>query len=396
MTLSPVIRSLPQAERVIKALELREYEFGEDYRAACRDVSKKFYQDRMQEYVSHYLEEMEIRGEYDRKNGYYARHLLLEVGDIDLQVPRTRTFSAAKVLRRYARRAANVEQTILAGYLLGLSTRKVSRVLLGILGEPVSPTTVSRVAKTLDGAVQAFHKRRLADGYKVLLLDGVVLSRKTGIGPIRKSVLVALGLRADGKKEIIDFWVANSESQAAWERFLNSLIRRGLCGDNLKLICVDGGSGLLRALDTVYHQVPVQRCWAHKMRNLTDKVRKADRNKVKKSLQKIYLAKSEATARKQAHTFAQNWLDLYPKVVKSLRNDLDELLAFHCFKDELWRKATRTTNAIERRFREVRRRTRPMGVFSNNTSMERILYALFMQENKNQGTLTPFLLTQIN
>jgi putative transposase len=388
------IVSLPQAERVIKSMGLRGYEFGEDYRTSCRQASKEFFESRMDDYISRHLEELEVRGEYDRRNGTYSRHLLTEVGDIELDVPRTRTFSAVGVLQRYARRAARVEHTILAGFLLGLSTRKVSQVLMRILDEPVSPTTVSRIAKTLDASVNAFHRRPLTNAYKVLLLDGVVLSRKTGLGAIKKTVLVALGLRPDGKKEIIDFCVATSESQAQWERFLTDLVRRGLSGEGLKLICVDGGAGLLAALPTVYPGVAIQRCWAHKMRNLTDKVRKVDRNKIKKALRKIYRAKSEATARKKAQAFAERWEQTYPKVVRSLRSDLDELLAFHCFKDETWRRATRTTNAIERRFVEVRRRTRPMGVFSNNTSMERILYAIFMQENRNQGTMTPFLLTQ--
>jgi putative transposase len=131
-----------------------------------------------------------------------------------------------------------------------------------VLGQPVSPTTVSRVAKRLDAAVAAFHARPLGDQYRVLMLDGVVLSRKTGVGAVRRPVLVALGLRADGKKEIIDFRLATSESAAAWERFLTNLFRRGLAGKDLEMLCVDGGAGLLAALPVVYPGVPVQRCWA--------------------------------------------------------------------------------------------------------------------------------------
>ncbi len=104
---------------------------------------------------------------------------------------------------------------ILACFVLGLSTRKVATALLPVLGAPVSPTTVSRVAKTLDAAVAAFHARPLADGYRMLMLDGVVLARKTGAGSLRRPVLVALGLRPDARKEIIDFRLAAGESAAA-------------------------------------------------------------------------------------------------------------------------------------------------------------------------------------
>jgi len=97
-----------------------------------------------------------------------------------------------------------------------------------------------------------------------------------------------------------------------------------------------------------------------------------------------------------AQVFADKWERIYPKAVLCLRKDIDDLLTFFRFKEEPVRKAVRTTNAIERRFREVRRRTRPMGVFSDRTSMERILYAVFTYENKKEGTNTPFLLTHNN
>ena len=102
--------------------------------------------------------------------------------------------------------------------MLGLSTRKLGEVLLSLLGRPVSPSTVSRMAQSLDLAVAAFHARPLNGRYKALMLDGVVLARKTGAGALRRPVLVALGLRQDGKKEVIDFRLARDEGAAEWER----------------------------------------------------------------------------------------------------------------------------------------------------------------------------------
>jgi len=122
--------------------------------------------------------------------------------------------------------------------------------------------------------------------YRVLMFDRVALAR-TGAGAIRRPALVALGLRSDGKKEVIDFRLAASESAAEWERFLGDLIRRGLVGDELEMICVDGGSGLLAALPTAYPGVPVQRCWAHKIRNVLARVRVADQPAVKADLHAV-------------------------------------------------------------------------------------------------------------
>jgi putative transposase len=250
------------------------------------------------------------------------------------------------------------------------------------------------VTKQLDAVVAAFHARPLKDHYRVLMLDGVVLARRTGAGAIRRPVLVALGLRPDGKKEVIHFRLAQSESAAEWDLFLGDLIRRGLIGDRLEMICVDGGLGLLAALPTAYPGVAVQRCWAHKIRNVLDKVRVADQPAVKADLHAVMNASTLPRARSAARRLADRWRADYPKAVRCLRDDLDELLTCWCYKSLALRKAVRTTNAIERRFREVRRRTRPMGVFSDRTSMDRILFAVFHHENQNQGVSTPLLLTQ--
>jgi transposase-like protein len=252
----------------------------------------------------------------------------------------------------------------------------------------VSPATVSEVAKLLDHEVEAFHQRRLTGRYRVLVFDGVVLSRRTGAGALRRPVLVALGLRPDGAKEILDFVLAPAESRAAWESFLTDLERRGLTREGLELVVTDGGPGLLAALPTVFPGVDVQRCWAHKTRNILDKIRDADRESAKRDLHRISHAADRVAARRAARRFADRWEARYPAAVRCLRQDLDELLAFLRFADPTWRKAARTTNAIERRFREVRRRTRPMGTFSDRTSMERILYAVFTHENRKQGTAT--------
>jgi transposase-like protein len=349
----------------------------------------------MDSYIDLGLEELNRAEVADRRNGAYVRHLLTEMGDLELHVPRTRTFSACAVLRRYARRVHRLDAVILAAFVLGLSTRKVGKALLAILGEEISPSTVSQVAKTLDTAVASFHRRPLNGCYWALLLDGVVIARKTGAGALRQPVLVALGIRPDGRREIIDYRLAVAESEPEWEHFLTDLQARGLTAEHLMLIVVDGGVGLLAALPTVYPGVPIQRCWVHKIRNCQERCRKVDWPAMKKDLHRIMNAVNRTRARSAARRFADRWTELYPNIVESVRRDLDSLLAFFLFDDETWRKATRSTNAIERRFREVRRRTRPMGVFSDRTSMDRILFAVFSNENRSQGATTPFLvLTQ--
>lgn len=390
------ITSLPMAFEVVKAMQADGLEWGEGYRPLGRQALAEIIEGQMAAAVDRYLDQLDADDAADRRNGYYRRRLLTELGDIELQVPRTRRYSPTEVIRAYARRTREIDRVILAGFVLGLSSRKVGETLLALLGRSVSATTVSQVAKTLDAAVAAFHRRPLANRYQALMLDGVVLARKTGAGALRRPVLVALGLRCDGKKEIIDFRLAASESAAEWEKFLSDLYRRGLTGEGLDMICVDGGAGLLAALPSVFPGIPVQRCWAHKIRNVLDKVKKADQPKVKRALHKIMNAPNAPAARSAARRLAARFQQQYPAAVACLRNDLDELLTCFRYKSEAERRAVRTTNAVERRFREVRRRTRPMGTFQDKTSMDRILFAVFTHENKSQGVSTPFLLTQNN
>jgi transposase-like protein len=275
MPQTATIKSLPAAFRMMKAMQAEDVEWGEDYRQATRQALAELLEGRMAETIDRHLERMAEVGEADRRNGCYTRWLLTELGMIELHVPRTRTFSGLRVVRAYARRAKDVDRMILACFVLGLSTRKVATALLPILGRPVSPATVSAVARQLDAAVAAFHRRPLRDIYRVLVLDGVVLKRKTGAGALARPVLVALGLRPDGKKEVIDFRLAGAESAAQWELFLGDLVRRGLIGERLEMLCVDGlpgqsgvgaplpnptgQSGLLAALPTAFPDIPVQR-----------------------------------------------------------------------------------------------------------------------------------------
>jgi putative transposase len=150
MPQTATIKSLPAAFAMMKPMQAEGVEWGEDYRGVARQALAELLEGRMDQLIDERLERMAELGQADRRNGCYRRHLLTELGDIELVVPRTRTFSAFKVVRAYARRAKDVDRMILACFLLGLSTRKVAIALLPILGRPVSPGTVSAVARQLD------------------------------------------------------------------------------------------------------------------------------------------------------------------------------------------------------------------------------------------------------
>ena len=405
------------ARNVNRALrEINAFEWEGDYRPEAASRLKELLEERMDEELEQYLgrarHERRSKGDpQDYRNGSYLRHLLTEIGDLILQVPRGRKGFLSRVLEAYKRRSRTVDQLIMACFVLGMSTRKVSTALLSLLGERVSASTVSEVAKRLDHAVRWYHERKLEDGYRFLFFDGVVLKQKGAAKVQKKIILCVYGISWEGRKEMIDFLLATSESQNAWEGFLRDLYERGLEGKRCELITTDGGHGLQNALEVVYPRIPRQHCWAHKTRNVLDKVKKTDQEKVKKDLQRISHAKNRQAATQAYWSFCQKYRKVYPGAVKSLESEIEDLLSFYQVKLSLkerqglnakeiqqtqmilWKKI-RTTNLIERAFREVKRRTRPMGVFGNKGSMERILYAVFYHYNSKGKEVPSFLFTQ--
>ncbi|HEV2175917.1 MAG TPA: transposase [Terriglobia bacterium] len=148
------------------------------------------------------------------------------------------------------------------------------------------------------------------------------------------------------------------------------------------------------SIQVMYAGVLHQRCWVHKMRNLLGAVRHRDRDQVKAEAQKIYLAPGLAESRQAFRHFQHRWQDTYPRLVRRLEQDLPELLNLYSFPRHLWKKL-RTTNAIERCFVEVRRRTRPMVVFTNVASVDRIIYAIFSRFNEEWKNRTLKIFTQV-
>lgn len=359
--------------------------FWEDTRGAVKAMIKLLLEECLEVEVSdrigaEYYEHNPLR--IDKRNGYYMRGLGTEMGYIEqIRVPRPRAggFSFLAI-KKYSRRQNCVNKLLMDSFLAGISTRRVGEVLENLLDDKPSSSTISRITKNLDGEVNKFHKRMLSDDYIYLILDGVYMGVKGALGSKKRPVLVAYGIKSNGERELIDFRQASSESEAQWTAFLNDLYKRGLHGDNLKLITVDGGKGLHKALDIVYPFIKRQLCWVHKLRNVSKYMPKKYREQSMREVKKIYLAHNRRKAVGVFKTWKKNWIKKVPNSVKCLEKDMDHLLNFlDC--PENHRVKIRTTNAIERSFREVRRRTRPMSCFTNYASCDRIIYSVFNYQN---------------
>lgn len=361
--------------------EVKENFWQQDARIKVKELLKTLMEETL-------VEDLELKRagmeEPVYRNGYYPRRLVSQFGLIDgLQVPRCRQGSFSnRVFERYQRHQGEVETLIQETFLAGVSTRRVGEVLNQLLETKVSATKVSRVCLRLDAQVARYHERNLIDEYQYLILDAITLKVRYNGKYHRRKVLAAYGITIFGKRELIDFKQAKAESQEAWESFLNNLYRRGLLGNHLKLIVMDGSPGLKAACGLIFPNAKIQRCWVHKLRNVSNYCKVKHEEACVNGAKKIYLAENRKGALVQFKRWKEVWRHCCPNAVHCLEKDLEDLLAFFdCPVSHRIR--VRTTNVIERTFREARRRIRVFSCFSNIQSSERILFAIFDYLNRH-------------
>lgn len=323
----------------------------------------------------------------DYRNGFSYKDWGTDLGMIEkIRIPRTRQKTGKKLAKQirntYQKQREEVHRLLREMFLAGASTERTGEVARILLGRKYSASYVSQATKKLDVAVREYHTRPLNDRYLYLFFDGIVLKGRDALGAKKRFVLVCHGITPEGRRELVDFMIEDAESEAGWSRFCNHLYQRGLEGKATRLITTDGCAGLHAALDLVYPGIKRQRCWVHKLRNMAEGFRrKAHVEDCMFEAKKIYLSETKLEAKKRFTQWAKKWEKAEPKVVECLKKDLNEMLRFLDCPKEHWRRI-RTTNVIERVFREVRRRIRPMNCFKNDASCERILYAIFFYMNR--------------
>jgi transposase-like protein len=358
--------------------------FAEDFNDGCRYLIKQAFEGIMCCEIKDYLRaEPYERSDRRRsqRNGSRQRSLLTNVGIIELEVPRTRDSGyVPDIFDRYKRVHGVVDRGIKEMFLKGVSTRKVRDVLDVLCGAGVSAGYVSQVTKQLDAEVRRFENEPIADDFAFLFLDALSMRIRFEIRAQRRMVLVAYGVRRDGSRRLLSFRVVKSEGTGTWRSFLENLKVRGLRGHNLELVTMDGAAGLWAAIEEVYPLVPHQLCWVHKLRNIAKYGPRAKREACVSEAARIMYAQSSAQAAKLFRQWKKRWQEINPKGVACLERDFERLIPFFEF-DPSFHKVIRTTNVIERCFKEVRRRLKVMGYFQNTKSCKRIVMSLFYYFN---------------
>jgi len=310
------------------------------------------------------------------RGGHYLRDLVTRYGLLEgLRVPRMAEEPMDfQLFDKYQRRRPDVDAAIGRLFLQGVSTRRLRRIAEELFGRGVSATTVSTTTSYLNEELKRYRTKPLTDDFEFLFLDGIT-QKVREIGVRKKVMLCALGMKEDGSRESLSFQMADREDVTSWRAFLVDLKSRGLHGKNLKLITTDGNQALLKAIREVYPFLKVQRCIVHKLRNVAVKLKRVHLKPCMDGAKDIFSAPSRREAIRRFKTWQEKWQVEEERAVRCMGKDLYHCLHYYSFPKELWKKI-RTTNILERDFREVRRRTRPMGVFPNEDSAERIFYGV--------------------
>ena len=303
----------------------------------------------------------------DYRSGHYERKLHTKAGEVTLKVPKLRkqTLDTA-IIERYRRRESSVEEALIEMYLAGVSVRRVEDITEALWGTRVSPSTVSDLNKKIYARIDEWRNAPIEGEHPYVYLDGIVMKR-TWAGEVRNvSLLVAIGVNADGYRDILGICEGAKEDKAGWSAFLKHLKERGLKG--VELITSDACIGLAESAAEFFPDARWQRCTVHFYRNVFSHVPASKVREVADMLKAVHASEDRAAAEDKARQVVAKLRDQrMSRAAELVEASVGETLAYYAFPSEHWRRI-RTNNPLERLMKEIRRRTRVVGAFPDGKS----------------------------
>jgi len=319
------------------------------------------------------------------RNGYRPRTLATQAGDIDLLIPKLRAGSFLPSILEPRRRVDQaLYGVVMEAYIGGISTRKVD-ALVAALGvqSGISKSQVSRICQEIDQQVQAFLNRPLQEsGYAYIFLDATYLHGRLGkaLQVCSRAAVIAMGVNADGRRELLGLQVGDSESEGFWKAFIGSLKERGLTG--VKLVISDAHVGLTKAIRRMFQGCCWQRCRVHFARNLLQRVPKAHQGMVTAALRSVFSQEDAVGLVERWDDLAASLAERFPRAAELMLEAKEDVLAFRHFPQQHWKKVW-STNLLERVNEEVKRRTRVVGIFPNDAAITRLVGAVLLEQDEH-------------
>lgn len=306
------------------------------------------------------------------RNGYSKKSVKTQLGKVDVKIPRDRNGEyEPKIIAKYDRNVDGMEEKILGLYACGMSQRDIADQIKNLYDVEISPELVSKISEKIMPEVIAWQNRPLEAVYPFVFMDAIHYKVKENHQYIIKAAYVVLGIRMDGKKDILGVWIGENESSKFWLAVLNDLKNRGV--QDVYVFCVDGLNGFREAIGATYPKAQMQRCIIHQIRSSTRYVNYKDIKSLMADLKPVYQAINEEEGLTALLRFTEKWGKQYPSCVKSWNDNWDILSTFFAYPAEL-RRIIYTTNIIEGLNRQFRKVTKNKPSFTNDDSLRKMLY----------------------
>src|ERR1035437_1476652 len=309
----------------------------------------------------------------NHRNGYSAKTVLGEDGSVALAIPRDRLGPfEPQLIKKGQRRFEGFDQKIVALYARGMTVREIQGFLLEQYGVEVSPDFISLATESVQEEVTIWQNRPLESLYPIVVFDALRVKIRDGGSVQNKAVQLALGIRADGLKEVLGLWLETNEGAKFWLQVMTELKHRGV--QDILIAVVDGLKGFPDAINAVFAQTEVQTCIVHLVRHSLSYVGWQDRKLVAAELRTIYQAETAELARQQLETFAAGkWGQKYPTIAASWRRAWEQVIPFFAYPLEV-RRVIYTTNAIESVNMQLRKIIKNRGHFPNDEAAAKLIY----------------------
>ena len=315
------------------------------------------------------------------RNGFRDRPLTTRIGQITLRVPKHRDGEPFKtmIFDNYCRSEAALVVTMAEMVVNGVSTRKVSQVMETLCGKSFSKSSVSVACKELDTKVKEFRERPLSGDYPFLTVDATYFKVRENSRVIAKAFMIAYATNTDGHREIIGFGIYKNESKDTWNEFLKSLKARGLKG--VRMITSDAHEVIINVIGKQFPCVPWQRCQFHFSRNITQKTSTKYQKGLAAELQEMFNCKTIEDARKRRDAIIKDYKDVAEDAMNCLDEGFEAAMTVMALPSYL-HKYFRTSNQIERLNKELKRRSKVIGVFPNEDSLMRLMGSVLLERNE--------------
>lgn len=361
---------------------LKQFKTGEDLNNFLKDIQKRGIEKILEGELDSHLgyDKHEQSSSSNSRNGYIQKQIKTSHGDTSIQVPRDRDSSFNPMLIPKRRNMVDgLENVIVSLYAKGMSNSDIEEQIREVYNFDISTSTISRITNRITEDILTWQNRPLEPVYLIVWMDGIVFKVRENSKVINKTIYIAVGLRTDGKKEVLGLWLGKTESASFWMSVLTDMKARGV--NDILITATDNLNGFTDTIKTIFPNSTTQICVVHQIRNACRYVVWKDKREFTKDMKEIYNAPNRDVAAAALDDFAKKWETKYSYAIKSWRDNWEDLTAFFQFPIEI-RKIIYTTNLIENLNGKIRKYTKNKLSFPTNEAVMKSVYLAVREATK--------------